>query len=65
MADERIVEQRAAAPFSAEATLRDSDGRPMAENDEHYRAIISIRAPLEVRFRNSADTYVTGDLLLY
>ena len=65
MADERIVEQRAAAPLSAEATLPDSDGRPIAENDEHYRAIISIRAPLEVRFRNSAGTYVTGDLLLY
>ena len=65
MADERIAEQRLAAPLSAEATLPDSDGRPLAENDEHYRAILSIRAPLEVRFRDSADTYVTGDLLLY
>ena len=65
MAEERIVEQRAAAPLSAEATLPCSDGRPMAESDEHCRAILSVRLPLEVRFRESADTYVSGDLLLY
>ena len=67
MADKRIVEQRSAAHLGGPKPLRypDSDGQPMAENDEHYRAIQSIRAPLEVRFRNSEDTYVSGDLLLY
>lgn len=67
MADEQIVEQRAAAPLGSPETLEypDSDGQPMAESDEHYRAIQSIRAPLEVRYRDSADTYVSGDLLLY
>ena len=65
MVDKRIVEQRAAASLTAEAILPDSDGRPMAENDEHCRAILSIRTPLELRFQDSADTYVTGDLLLY
>ena len=67
MADERIVEQRSAASLGGPEPLHypDSDGQPMAENDEHYRAIQSIRAPLEVRFRDSEDTYVSGDLLLY
>ena len=54
-----------AAPLSAEAALPDSDGLPMAENDEHFRAILPVRPPLEVRFRNSANTYASGDLLLF
>ncbi len=37
----------------------------MAENDTHYGAIRSIREPLASLYRGSADTYVTGDLLLY
>ena len=67
MAEEWIVEQRAGARLveSDVSQYPDSDGLPMAENDEHCRAILSIRGPLEVRFHGSADTYVTGDLLLY
>lgn len=65
MADERILQQGAVDPASTEATLPDSDGRPMAESDEHRRAILSVRIPLEVCFRDSGGTNVTGDLLLY
>ena len=66
MAEEWIVEQRAGARLveSDASQYPDSDGLPMAENDEHCRAILSIRGPLEVRFQGSSDTYVTGDLLL-
>ena len=67
MAEEQIVEQRAGARLVEPDASQypDSDGLPMAENDEHCRAILSIRGPLEVRFHGSSDTYVTGDLLLY
>ena len=65
LGDQRIVEQRALVTLSAEETLPDSDGRPMAESDEHYRAIISVRGPLEVLFRNRRDIYISGDLLVY
>ena len=65
LVDQRIVEQRPLATLSAEETLPDSDGRPIAESDDHYRAIISVRGPLEVRFRNRGDIYISGDLLLY
>ena len=67
MAEDRVVEQRA-APLLGEprpAQYPDSDGLPMAENDEHWEAIMSIRTPLQQLFRGCADTYVTGDLLLY
>ncbi len=67
MADERVIQQGLAKPASEPVTefYPDSDGRPMAENDTHYGAIRSIREPLASRYRGSADTYVTGDLLLY
>jgi Uma2 family endonuclease len=67
MVEERIVEQRAGARLVEPDVSQypDSDGLPMAENDEHCRAILSIRGPLEVRFQGSPSTYITGDLLLY
>ncbi len=67
MADGRIVEQRAAVVLEdPEASYYpDSDGQPMAENDEHRWAIQSLLNPLELRYRKRADAYVSGDLLLY
>ncbi len=67
MADERVIQQGLAKPASEPVTefYPDSDGRPMAENDTHYGAIRSIREPLASRYRGSADTYVSGDLLMY
>lgn len=63
MADERIVEQCAVAPLRAEATLANLDRRPVAECDEKCSLILSPHMPLELRFRDSADTHRTGDAL--
>ena len=65
LADQRIVEQGTFTTPSTEETLPDSDGQPMADGDEHYRAIFSVRGTLEVLFRNRGDIYISGDLLLY
>lgn len=67
MADKAVIHQ--GIPQSAldqdPESYPDSDGKPMAENGRHFRAIHPIRAPLETRCRGSEDTYLTGDLLLY
>lgn len=67
MAKELTVKQNAPPSLAEPEPLEypDSDGLPMAENDEHYVAIQSVRFPLEEHLRPSADTYVTGDLLMY
>ncbi len=67
MRDGQFVEQRAAVVLDDldASYYPDSDGQPMAVNDEHYQAIQSIRQPLEMRYRDSPDTYITGDLLMY
>ncbi|MEW6364315.1 MAG: Uma2 family endonuclease [Acidobacteriota bacterium] len=43
----------------------DSDGKPMAENDQQYRSIVRTRFSLELHFRDRADVYVGSDLLVY
>ena len=67
MAKKRTVEQNAPSSLAEPEPLEypDSDGLPMAENDEHYVAIQSVRLPLEEHLRHSGNTYVTGDLLMY
>ncbi len=67
MTDGQFVEQRAIVALdNFEASFYpDSDGKPMADGDEHRHAIQSIRFPLEMRYRHSTDTYVSGDLLMY
>ena len=67
MAKDRIIEQSAPAALAEPEPLEypDSDGLPMAENDEHHVAIQSVRLPLEEHLRHKAGTYVTGDLLMY
>ena len=65
LADQRIVEKGTFTTPSTEETLPDSAGQPMADGDEHFRAIISVRGTLEVLFRNRGDIYISGDLLLY
>ena len=42
-----------------------SDGQPMAENDWQLHAMIDAIATLDVYFRDRADVYVSGDLLIY
>ncbi len=43
----------------------DSDGKPMAENTEQYRWIVTIKENLELRFRDNADVFIAADLFWY
>ncbi len=43
----------------------DSDGKPMAENTEQYRWIVTIKENLELRFRHNADVFIAADLFWY
>ena len=43
----------------------ESDGKPMSENTEHYRWIVTIKENLEIVFAADADVFVAGDLLWY
>jgi hypothetical protein len=43
----------------------ESDGEPMAETDVHYRLMTDLRFELERFFRDDADVYVSGNILLY
>jgi Uma2 family endonuclease len=43
----------------------DSDGKPMADNTEQFRWIVTIKENLEVLFADRADVFVVGDLLWY
>ena len=52
MAEKGVIHQGIPQQASDEDPViyPDSDGKPMAENDRHFRAIHSIRAPLEARY---------------
>jgi Uma2 family endonuclease len=43
----------------------DSDGKPMADNTEQFRWIVTIKENLEVLFADRADVFIAGDLLWY
>jgi Uma2 family endonuclease len=43
----------------------DSDGKPMAENTQQFRWIVTIKENLEFLFLDRADVFVAGDLLWY
>jgi Uma2 family endonuclease len=43
----------------------DSDGMPMADNTQQFRAIVTIQGNLDSLFRPRADVFVAGDLLWY
>ena len=42
-----------------------SDGKPMAETDEHRKVAVDLIDVLEHRYRDRADVYVSGDLLIF
>ena len=50
---------------SQELLYPESDGKPMSENTEHYRWIVTIKENLEILFAADADVFVAGDLLWY
>lgn len=43
----------------------DSDGRPMADNTQQFRWIVTIKENLDILFANQPDVFVAGDLLWY
>jgi Uma2 family endonuclease len=43
----------------------DSDGKPMAETDAQYRAIVDTRFGLEQYYRDDQQVYVGADMLMY
>ena len=43
----------------------ETDGKPMSENTEHYRWIVTIKENLEILYAADADVFVAGDLLWY
>ncbi len=43
----------------------DSDGKPMAENTEQYRWIVTIKENLELLFKSAADVFIAADLFWY
>jgi Uma2 family endonuclease len=55
----------AAIPFKQEIYYPESDGRPMGETPIHIQEIMDLLAALHRRYRDAADVYVGGDMLLY
>jgi len=43
----------------------ESDGKPMADNTEHFNWIVKIKENLEALFADNPDVFVAGDLLWY
>ena len=43
----------------------ESDGKPMAETDAHYRQMTDLRFALEAHFHDAPDVYVGANMLLY
>jgi Uma2 family endonuclease len=55
----------AAIPLKEEVFYPESDGQPMGETEVHIREIVELLAALWRRYREAADVYVGGDMLLY
>jgi len=53
------------ADTSLEIIYPDSDGKPMADNTEQFRWIVTIKENLEILFAAQDDVFVAGDLLWY
>jgi len=43
----------------------ESDGKPMAETDWHWQAMVELTMMLKARYANAPDVYVASDLLIY
>ncbi len=46
-------------------TYPETDGKPMAETDWHYKSVTNTRFSLEWHFRGREDVYVSGNLFVY
>ncbi len=50
---------------SKRITYPETDGRPMAETDWHYKSVTNTGFSLEWHFRDREDVYVSGNLFVY
>lgn len=50
---------------AAELYYPESDGQPMAETDLHRKITVYLIGALELWFRDAADVYVSGDVMMY
>ncbi len=50
---------------TADIIYPESDGRPMADNTQQFRWIVTIKENLEILFADQPDVFVAGDLLWY
>jgi Uma2 family endonuclease len=55
----------AAIALKDEVYYPESDGQPMGETEIHIREIMDLITALQRRYREAADVYVNGDILLY
>jgi Uma2 family endonuclease len=46
-------------------TYPESDGKPMADNTQQFRWIVTIKENLEILFADNPEVFVAGDLLWY
>ena len=53
------------APTETEDFYPESDGKPMAETERHFREILKNFSLLENHFANTPDVYVLGDMMMY
>ena len=53
------------APAETTDIYPESDGKPMAETERHFREILKNFSRLENHFENIPDVYVLGDMMMY
>ena len=53
------------APAETTDLYPESDGKPMAETERHFREILKNFSRLENHFANIPDVYVLGDMMMY
>ena len=53
------------APTETADFYPESDGKPMAETERHFREILKNFSLLENHFANTPDVYVLGDMMMY
>ncbi len=52
-------------PVETEIYYPDTDGKPMAASDLHYRLLMWTRQALEAHFVQNPDVYISGDIMMY
>ncbi len=65
MGSSGVVAVEAPPKAKEEVIYPETDGRPMAETDEHASLLIYLREGLRDRFRDDPQVYVAGNLLVY